>query len=97
MEVRWSIRQLLLQAFGVLCSLDRTIMSIMLNSVLPSELARYSNFYEFVLTKYYYMYSNRDMSSNPRNIPKLNYSCLLLTMIFSMGEQMPITHLGNLL
>lgn len=40
MEVRWSIRQLLLQAFGVLCSLDRIVVSIMLNSVLPGELAR---------------------------------------------------------
>ncbi|CAH1957588.1 unnamed protein product [Acanthoscelides obtectus] len=73
MEVRWSIRQLLLQAFGVLCSLDKTVINIMLNSVLPCELAR-------------------DMLTNPRNIPKLNYSSLLLTMVFSMGEQMPVTH-----
>lgn len=77
MEIRWSIRQLLLQAFGVLCSLDKTVVSIMLNSVLPGELAR-------------------DMVANPRNIPKLNYSSLLLTMIFSMGEPMPVTHLGVL-
>lgn len=40
MEVRWSIRQLLLQAFGVMCSLDKIIVNIMLNSVLPMELAR---------------------------------------------------------
>nr|CAI5855018.1 unnamed protein product [Callosobruchus analis] len=73
MEVRWSIRQLLLQAFGVLCSLDKTVINIMLNSVLPCELAR-------------------DMLTNPRNIPKLNYSSLLLTMVFSMGEPMPVTH-----
>lgn len=73
METRWSIRQLLLQAFGVLCSLDKTVITIMLNSVLPSELAR-------------------DIMSNPRNIPKLNYSSLLLTMVFSMGEPMPVTH-----
>ncbi|CAG9815594.1 unnamed protein product [Phaedon cochleariae] len=73
MEVRWSIRQLLLQAFGVLCSLDKTVINIMLNSVLPGELAR-------------------DIMSNPRNIPKLNYSSLLLTMVFSMGEPMPVTH-----
>lgn len=76
MEVRWSIRQLLLQAFGVLCSLDGTVVNIMLNSVLPCELAR-------------------DMMANPRNISKLNYSSLLLTMIFSMGEPMPITHLDH--
>ncbi|XP_030759186.1 NCK-interacting protein with SH3 domain [Sitophilus oryzae] len=77
MEVRWSIRQLLLQAFGVLCSLDKTVINIMLNSILPGELAR-------------------DMMANPRNIPKLNYSSLLLTMIFSMGEAMPITSLEYL-
>lgn len=41
METRWSIRQLLLQAFGVMCSLDKTVVNIMLNSVLPMELARY--------------------------------------------------------
>lgn len=76
MEIRWSIRQLLLQAFGVLCSLDKTVINIMLNSVLPSELAR-------------------DMLSNPRNIPKLNYSSLLLTMVFSMGEPMPVTSQGE--
>ncbi|CAG9865149.1 unnamed protein product [Phyllotreta striolata] len=73
MEIRWSIRQLLLQAFGVLCSLDKTVITIMLNSILPGELAR-------------------DITTNPRNIPKLNYSSLLLTMIFSMGESMPVTH-----
>lgn len=37
------------------------------------------------------------MMSNPRNIPKLNYSSLLLTMVFSMGEPMPVTHYGKLL
>lgn len=77
MEIRWSIRQLLLQAFGVLCSLDKTVVDIMLNSVLPGELAR-------------------DMVVNSRNIPKLNYSCLLLTMIFSMGLPMPVTNLDLL-
>jgi hypothetical protein len=40
MEIRWSIRQLLLQAFGVMCSLDATVATLMLNSVLPMELAR---------------------------------------------------------
>ncbi|KAK0175488.1 hypothetical protein PV327_009235 [Microctonus hyperodae] len=77
MEARWTIRQLLLQSFGVMCSLDAVVVAIMLNSILPMELAR-------------------DMSSNPRNVPKLNYSSLLLTMIFSMGESMPITHLEHL-
>ncbi|XP_011500220.1 PREDICTED: NCK-interacting protein with SH3 domain isoform X2 [Ceratosolen solmsi marchali] len=73
METRWTIRQLLLQSFGVMCSLDHIVLKIMLESILPMELAR-------------------DMKSNPRNVEKLNYSSLLLTMIFSMGEPMPITH-----
>ncbi|KAH0552355.1 NCK-interacting protein with SH3 domain [Cotesia glomerata] len=77
MEARWTIRQLLLQSFGVMCSLDPVVVGIMLNSILPMELAR-------------------DMTSNPRNVPKLNYSSLLMTMIFSMAEPMPITHLEYL-
>lgn len=77
MEARWTIRQLLLQSFGVMCSLDPVVVTIMLNSILPMELAR-------------------DMTSNPRNVPKLNYSSLLMTMIFSMAEPMPITHLEHL-
>ena len=40
MEVRWSIRQLLLQAFGIMCSLDAVVVTLMLNSILPMELAR---------------------------------------------------------
>lgn len=40
MEPRWTIRQLLLQSFGVMCSLDSVILTIMLNSILPMELAR---------------------------------------------------------
>lgn len=40
METRWTIRQLLLQSFGVMCSLDRIIVTIMLESILPMELAR---------------------------------------------------------
>lgn len=35
------------------------------------------------------------MLTNPRNIVKLNYSALLLTMILSMGEPMPVTHFGK--
>ncbi|XP_011150551.1 NCK-interacting protein with SH3 domain isoform X1 [Harpegnathos saltator] len=77
METRWTIRQLLLQSFGVMCSLDPVVLTIMLNSILPMELAR-------------------DMKSNPRNVLRLNYSSLLLTMIFSMGEPMPVTHLEQL-
>lgn len=40
MEVRWSIRQLLLKAFGVVCNLDLIALRVMLSSVLPVELAR---------------------------------------------------------
>lgn len=36
------------------------------------------------------------MKSNPRNVQRLKYSSVLLTMIFSMGEPMPVTHLGEL-
>ena len=39
-ETRVSIRLLLLQAFGALCGIDAVIVSELLNSVLPVELAR---------------------------------------------------------
>ncbi|XP_058802067.1 NCK-interacting protein with SH3 domain isoform X2 [Phymastichus coffea] len=77
METRWTIRQLLLQSFGVMCSLDAVVVTVMLESILPMELAR-------------------DMKTNSRNVAKLNYSSLLLTMIFSMSEPIPITHFEQL-
>ncbi|BES95180.1 Protein of unknown function (DUF2013) [Nesidiocoris tenuis] len=40
MEERVCIRQLLIDTFAVLCGLDEVIISIILNSVLPMELAR---------------------------------------------------------
>ena len=39
-EPRVPIRLLLLKVFGVLCGLDRTIIGILLASVLPNELGR---------------------------------------------------------
>nr|XP_018904416.1 PREDICTED: NCK-interacting protein with SH3 domain [Bemisia tabaci] len=77
METRWSIRQPLLQTFGVMCGIHASVITVLLNSVLPMELAR-------------------DMMSNPENVPRLLNSALLLSMIFSMGESMPITHLEYL-
>lgn len=97
METRWTIRQLLLQSFGVMCSLDPVVLTIMLNSILPMELARYLRHLIMKYTIFTYNNKNscRDMKSNPRNVLRLNYSSLLLTMIFSMGEPMPVTHLGE--
>lgn len=40
MEVRWPIRQLLIKAFCVMCSVHPPVIPILLNSVLPMELAR---------------------------------------------------------
>ena len=39
-EARVPIRLLLLKVFGVLCGLDRTVIGILLASVLPNELGR---------------------------------------------------------
>ncbi|XP_049771078.1 NCK-interacting protein with SH3 domain-like isoform X1 [Schistocerca cancellata] len=77
MEVRWSIRQRLLRAFGLVCGLDAGALSLILNSVLPSELARY-------------------MKSSSYNVPCLTLCAVLLSMLFSMGEAMPVTHLEHL-
>ncbi|KAK9513035.1 hypothetical protein O3M35_001317 [Rhynocoris fuscipes] len=77
MEERFPIRQLLIQSFAIMCSLDKVIISILLNSVLPMELAR-------------------EMQSNINNTNLLLKPSMLLSMIFSMGEAMPITHLDLL-
>lgn len=50
----------------------------------------------FVISGSVLLYSYfRDMVSNACNIPRLSYSAEMLTTIFSRGEPMPITHLGN--
>ena len=40
MEVRWSIRRLLIEAFLLMCYMDANIIEIMLSSVLPLELVQ---------------------------------------------------------
>ena len=39
-EHRVSLRLLLLKVFGAMCSLDASLISTLLNSILPMELAR---------------------------------------------------------
>lgn len=77
METRVSIRLLLLQVFGALCGLDARVISELLNSVLPLELAR-------------------DMQTDTQDIQKLCYSALVLTMMFSRAEAIPIQHYAHL-
>ena len=54
MEVRWSLRRLLIEAFLLMCYLDANIISIMLNSVLPLELVQdiYQTKVSYVVTFY---------------------------------------------
>merc|ERR1711892_1345661 len=40
METRWSIRKILIETFTLMCSLDKAIISLMLISVLPLEVAQ---------------------------------------------------------
>lgn len=77
METRWPLRQLLLQAFGVMCGLERTALATLALSVLPAEIAR-------------------DMRDNPRAVSRLSHSALLLSMVLSMGDTLPITHFEQL-
>ncbi|XP_050680775.1 NCK-interacting protein with SH3 domain isoform X1 [Leptidea sinapis] len=73
METRWPLRQLLLQAFGVMCGLERTALATLALSPLPPEIAR-------------------DMRDNPRAVSRLSHSALLLSMVLSMGDKLPITY-----
>ena len=40
METRWTLRKLLIENFMLMCSIESVIISLMLNSVLPLELAQ---------------------------------------------------------
>ncbi|XP_064160330.1 NCK-interacting protein with SH3 domain-like isoform X1 [Anguilla rostrata] len=77
MEHRVSLRLLLLKVFGAMCSLDSALISTLLNSILPMELAR-------------------DIQTDTQEHQKLCYSVLVLSMIFSMGEQVPYHHYEQL-
>ncbi|XP_045785598.1 NCK-interacting protein with SH3 domain [Maniola jurtina] len=77
METRWPLRQLLLQAFGVMCGLERTALATLALSALPAEIAR-------------------DMIDNPHAVSRLSHSALLLSMVLSMGDKLPITHFEQL-
>lgn len=77
MEHRVTLRLLLLKVFGAMCSLDAALISILLNSILPMELAR-------------------DLQTDTQEHQKMCYTALVLTMIFSMGEQVPYHHYEHL-
>ncbi|XP_067101368.1 NCK-interacting protein with SH3 domain-like [Osmerus mordax] len=77
MEHRVSLRLLLLKVFGAVCSLDAALISTLLNSILPMELAR-------------------DLQTDTQEHQKMCYTALVLTMIFSMGEQVPYHHYEHL-
>ena len=84
METRRSIRLLLLDTFFIMCSLDpSSLISLMLNSVLPLELAQD-------------LYAHTPMSqgSNKRkgDFERVRLTGLLLTVIFSRGEPMPVQY-----
>ncbi|CAH0721752.1 unnamed protein product, partial [Brenthis ino] len=77
METRWPLRQLLLQAFGVMCGLERAALATLAVSALPAEAAR-------------------DMRDHPRALARLSHSALLLSMVLSMGDRLPVTHFEQL-
>ena len=77
METRWPIRRLLVETFMLMCSLDPVIISLMLNSVLPLELAQ-------------------DLFQNTESVGRLRHCALLLTIVFSRGEPMPVHHFSQL-
>lgn len=71
METRWSIRKLLIETYTLMCTLDQNIVSLMLVSVLPLELAQ-------------------DMFDNSEESERLKHCSVLLTVLFSQGEAVPV-------
>ncbi|XP_064457869.1 NCK-interacting protein with SH3 domain-like isoform X2 [Ornithodoros turicata] len=79
MEPRCSLRVWMLRVFLTLCELDLQVVSLLLYSVLPLELAR-------------------DLQANTDDIERMKYTALLLTVIFSTGENPPnniYEHIGE--
>ncbi len=61
----------------LMCSLDPVIVSLLLSSVLPLELAQ-------------------DLFQNTEKVTRLRMCALLLTVIFSRGEPMPVQYFDQL-
>ena len=69
----------MLRLFGAFGNNDPAIFPLLQNGVLPLELAR-------------------DVMADPwapENTQRVMYSLLLCTMVFSCGEQLPVTHYGE--
>lgn len=47
MELRWIIQKRLIDIFSELCKLNFVVVEIIINSILPMELARYSLFVKY--------------------------------------------------
>ena len=77
METRWSLRRLLIENFMLMCSIDSLIISLLLNSVLPLELAQ-------------------DLYEHTTQVSRLRHCALLLTVVFSTGEPMPVHYFNQL-
>lgn len=110
-EHRVSLRLLLLKVFGAMCSLSSALISTLLNSILPMELARDlqtdtqggdSQILDSFCSEKKLKKSLQWCFSciftcllfaSPEH-QKMCYSALVLTMIFSMGEQVPYHHYG---
>jgi len=74
METRWSIRKILIETFTLMCSIEKEIISLMLISVLPLEVAQ-------------------DMFENSEEVERLKHSSIILTILFSQGEAVPVHYM----
>jgi len=52
MELRWVIKKQLLNIFSELCKLNFVVVEIIINSILPMELARYLFLIILIFSKY---------------------------------------------
>lgn len=91
-----------------MCSLDAAIISTLVSSVLPVELARdmqtdtqgevgvgHSLHLETVPTIRWGPLTLLTIFLTPLDHQKLCYSALVLAMVFSMGEAVPYAHYGK--
>ena len=87
METRRSLRSLLLDTFFIMCALDPSfVISLLLNSVLPLELAQ-------DLFAHTPMHSGGNKRKG--DFERVRLTAILLTVIFSRGEPMPVQYSDN--
>lgn len=95
METRVALRLVILQIFGVMCSLSKTIVSTLLVTVLPLELSMdVMSHTESMVCHNNHEWLNYNLFC--LDTQRTCYSALVMSMLFSTAEPLPVGHYGEI-